>query len=35
MPALPGAAPTMASGKPRPSATRKSASKRKKRKAKR
>jgi signal recognition particle subunit SRP54 len=35
MPSLPGAAPTMASGKPRPSATRKTASKRKKRKAKR
>jgi signal recognition particle subunit SRP54 len=30
MPALPGAAPTMPSGKPRPSATRKSSSKRKK-----
>ena len=30
MPSLPGAAPTMPSGKPRPSATRKSSSKRKK-----
>jgi signal recognition particle subunit SRP54 len=35
MPALPGAAPTMATGKPRPSATRKTGTKRKKKKAKR
>jgi signal recognition particle subunit SRP54 len=35
MPALPGAAPTMPTGKPRPSATRKAASKRKKKKARR